>query len=459
MLILLLKTRLTYYKNYLRHHFDRKTTLELLVIVAILALLLVRSPADIGYNFTWLSDEQFPAQWAIFFGRYFMIAYFVLAQLFALFTLRVTREWQLLGALPLGRRTIADYFLFRHVGKTGLLLLVGALPFLLASANLGHVRIVQFVAALGVLLLLQLASFYQAFRFRHAYFSNVPNMLVWLPVEFAMLALLIGTGPKVGACLSAESAGAAACLLPVLLAFSALLVHCRKTFVLKQKQARPRRRSQPLRKGRSARTRSISGGAVQASVMRDMLLMWRRKSGSAIIPLITTAVSLAVVVAEDNSSAVYVSLIFLEAIFSFLMIGTMLKFFEWDAEVAHLLRSLPLTAATLWFARWLLVFGIIATPAVLSLIAALLKFGLTGEFILFAFAGAVFLPAIMATIFCNGGFGLFPHFNLSGYIISISIIMIFLFWFFMPFGSLILLAVMVFWIRKSQRHFQNLEIP
>jgi len=31
-------------------------------------------------------------------------------------------------------------------------------------------------------------------------------------------------------------------------------------------------------------------------------------------------------------------------------------------------------------------------------------------------------------------------------------------WFYMPFGSIILLAISALWIRKSQRHFQFLEI-
>jgi len=458
MLTLLLKTRLTYYKNYLRHHFDRKTTMELLVIVAILALLVARSPADLGYNFKWLSDEQFPAQWAAFFGRYFMAAFFVLAQLFAFFTLRVSREWQLLGALPLGMKTISDYFLIRHIGKTGLLLMIGALPFLLASVNRGHVRIGQFLAALGILLLLQIASFYQAFRFRHAYFSMAPNILMWLLIEFAMLALLIVISPKVGACLSAESAREVAYLLPVWVAVSALFVHSRRTFILRQKPVRHQRRSRRFRQRRLARTRTISGSAVRALVLRDILLLWRRRARSVFIPLIATVVSTAVVLAEDEASAALVSLIFIEAIFSFFLIKTVLTFFEWDAEIAQLIRSLPLKATGLWFARWLIAFGLIAAPAVLPLIIALVKFGPSAEFLFFVVATLAILPAIMATIFCNGGFGLFPHFNLSGYIISISIVMIFLFWFFMPFGSLMLLAVMVFWIRKSQKHFETLEL-
>jgi hypothetical protein len=64
MLILLLRTRLHYYRNYLRHHFDRMVRLEIGLIVAILLFLTVRSPADIGYSLKFLRAENFPLRFA-----------------------------------------------------------------------------------------------------------------------------------------------------------------------------------------------------------------------------------------------------------------------------------------------------------------------------------------------------------------------------------------------------------
>ncbi len=454
MLFLLLKTRLVYYKNYLKHHFDRTTMLEIFIIVAVLLMLLMRSPADIGYNFKWMSDEAFPLQWARLFGTYALISFYLVAEIFAFFALRISREWQLLGALPVGRKTIADYYLIRHAGKTFTFLVLVSIPFLLAKTVPFGARITHFIAALGILLLLQMVAFFQAYRFRYVHFSIAKKLLLWLPLEFAVWALLIFGGSKIGMYLGEPSARSAMAFLPAWIAFFGLLVYCRTKFILKQKQGQ----SERVVAERKVQRRHVFRGTIHAFVVRDILLLWRMRARSYFIPLIATVVSTAVVLAEDEASAALVSLIFVEAIFSFFLIKTVLTFFEWDAEIIQLIRSLPLKASGLWFARWLLAFGIIAAPAVLPLIVALVKFGPTAEFLFFALAALAILPAIMATIFCNGGFGLFPHFNLSGYIISISIIMIFLFWFFMPFGSFILLAVMVFWIRKSQKHFETLEL-
>lgn len=454
MLFLLLKTRLVYYKNYLKHHFDRTTTIEISIIVAVLLMLLMRSPADIGYNFKWMSDETFPVQWAKLFGSCGLVSFYLFAEIFAFFTLRVSKEWQLLGAMPMNRKTIADYYLIRHAGKTFIFVFIGSILFLLAKTIPFGARFIHFLSALGALLLLQMVSFFQAFRFRYVHFSIAGKLSMWLPLEFIIWALLIFGGSKIGVCLGEASARSAMLLLPAWILFFGLLIYCRTRFMLKQKQSQPER----VVTNRKVQSRHIFRGTMHAFVLRDILLLWRRRARSFFIPLIATVVSTAVVLADGDSSAALVSMIFVEAIFSFLLIKTVLTFFEWDAEVAQLIRSLPLKASGLWFARWLLAFGLIAVPAVLPLIVALIKFGPITEFLFFALAALAILPAIMATIFCNGGFGLFPHFNLSGYIISISIIMIFLFWFFMPFGSIILLAVMVFWIRKSQKHFETLEL-
>jgi hypothetical protein len=64
MLVLLLSTRLRYYRNYLRHHFDRLVWLEIGVIILILFYFVGRSPADIRYNLKFLLAEDFAWQYA-----------------------------------------------------------------------------------------------------------------------------------------------------------------------------------------------------------------------------------------------------------------------------------------------------------------------------------------------------------------------------------------------------------
>ena len=99
MLSLLIKTRLQYYRNYVRYHFDRRTKIEIAIIFLFLLFLLARSPADIGYNFKWMSDKNFPNKWASIFSIY-LLFFYLSAEGVAWYTLRRSREWQLLGSLP-----------------------------------------------------------------------------------------------------------------------------------------------------------------------------------------------------------------------------------------------------------------------------------------------------------------------------------------------------------------------
>jgi hypothetical protein len=62
-----------------------------------------------------------------------------------------------------------------------------------------------------------------------------------------------------------------------------------------------------------------------------------------------------------------------------------------------------------------------------------------------AYAGSIVLEII---------FGLFPNTKYCGLLLNISLGLMILFWFYMPFGTLLLLAISALWIHKSQRHFQ-----
>ena len=76
-----------------------------------------------------------------------------------------------------------------------------------------------------------------------------------------------------------------------------------------------------------------------------------------------------------------------------------------------------------------------------------------------AFAAAVILavPAIFALLFCNAAFGMFPHARYASLIMNVFILLMMLFWFYMPFGSLMLLGFMLLRVRKTQRQFQLWE--
>jgi hypothetical protein len=98
-----------------------------------------------------------------------------------------------------------------------------------------------------------------------------------------------------------------------------------------------------------------------------------------------------------------------------------------------------------------------AAPAIASALVIPLKFAIGAGF-LFYFLLALLIPAVFAAMYCNAGFGLFPNLKFCGVLLNIALGLIILFWFYMPFGSLILLGIGALWIRKSQRHFQFLEL-
>lgn len=129
MLILLLKTRLHIYRNYIRHNFDRITKMEIGIIVLIFLLLLARSPADIGYNFAWLHSNAFTDFYLKLFPL-MLILFYVVSKFIAYLTQKRTSEWQILGAQPFPRKQIIHFYLLRHFLKIGGFLLIIAFLFL-----------------------------------------------------------------------------------------------------------------------------------------------------------------------------------------------------------------------------------------------------------------------------------------------------------------------------------------
>ena len=84
---LLFKTRLRYYRNFIRAHFDRVTLLDLALIGLILLYLTARSPADIGYRLEALLSPDFAEQWQVRWLTLLPLFYLV-AEVMAWVTLR-----------------------------------------------------------------------------------------------------------------------------------------------------------------------------------------------------------------------------------------------------------------------------------------------------------------------------------------------------------------------------------
>ena len=456
MLILLLKTRLKYYRNYIRYHFDRTTKIELGLIFLVFLLLIFRSPSDIGYNFRWMYDEAFPAKWANIFSLYLPIFY-LLSEAFAIYTLRRTNEWQIIGALPFAKKSIANYFVFRFLSKMIIFIIVGFTPFWLAFSSSANLRTIRSFAALGVLLFLSLIAFIQVYHFRNRTRTFWQKWIRWLITEVVIILSIVLVMPWLRSVFSGQIHLDLIGLLAPWFTLPILLISIQKSLVLSDFEKRSLKKRRVRSKPSVSFLFKNARGFYQTFLVNDLVYLWRQRRSSFGVPILSGTIGLLICFTENDANSVCLAIIFVEALLSLFLIKTVTILFERDAEKFSLVKSLPITAFSLWWQRWFLMVAVIAIPMLIPTLFLLIKQGVSSTFLLFVFGSLIAIPSTLATIFCNSCFGLFPQVNLSGYMISITVIMLFLFWFFIPFGTLILLAVMVFWIRKSQKHVQFLE--
>lgn len=455
MLILLLRTRLRYYRNYLRHHFDSMVWLEIGLIVTTLLFLTVRSPADIGYSLKFLRAEDFPLRYAKQWAALLPIFYLV-AEALALVTQRPTGEWHILGALPIHKTAVTKYHLLRHLGKTAGLLLLGTLPFW-AGNDTVFVKISRGFFALGILLLLQWAGFAQAYTMRNVHKKILQKLWRWLPVEAAIILFLIGGASWLRSMLVGAPSHMIIVLLPAWSLALALLFYLRRTYEPGWIEAQASTMGEKAINRPRGIALSNKVGLTGALILHDLQFLWRCKRSAFAWLLLSTFILAATAFAQESAEAVYASSVVLEIIFSILLINVLLILFENDVKTAGLIRSLPISAQKLWRSRWLLTAGFIVLPMLLPILIIPFKFN-PGAGFLFFLGGAIGTPVVFAALYCNAGLGLFPNTKYCSLLLNISLGLIILFWFYMPFGTILLLGIAALWIGKSQRHFQFLEI-
>src|SRR5262245_7528342 len=221
MFLLLFKTRLRYYRNFLRAHFDRVTMIELSCIGLILLYLAVRSPADIGYRLEIFFTPEFAAKWPERWLSLLPVFYFA-AEFSAWVTLRPADEWQILAALPFQKHALLRYHLARHFLKTATLLLVGVLPFAFGRGDFWSGGL-QSVTALVFMSALQLAAFAQAHLLRSGA-AAAGKWGRWAAGEILIVTLLL-LGPQNGFFdfLAAWSFGWHHLLVAILLSIAAMI--------------------------------------------------------------------------------------------------------------------------------------------------------------------------------------------------------------------------------------------
>jgi len=454
MLLLLLRTRLRYYRNYLRHHFDRVARIEIAIIILIAFYLTGRSPADIGYRLAFVQEADFPQRFASAWISLLPLFYF-LAEALALMTLRPTGEWQMLGALPLSKQAITNYHLLRHVGKTLLLLLIGTLPFYAGNGNI-FVKVFHFLTALGILLTLQAAGFRQAHLLRSSSQKLLRRILLWLPTEVLIVSAMIASAFLLQNVFFGGTALALVSASLVWAVLAGVLSHLYRVYQPSEAEIAPARRT--IVNARPAWEIVQKTGISGALIIRDMQLLWRRQRATYFLFLVYVVIASIPIIAHAKSEDVYASSIAVQIVFSWLLINLLLALFEYDGESLGLIKSLPLKPEKLWRSRWRLTAGLLILPMLIPIFLTPIKHSLDLGFPLFVFLAALIVPMIFATLYCNAGFGMFPQIKYGGIILNISLLLMLLLWFFMPFGTPLLLAVMLFWIRESQKHFQFLEI-
>jgi hypothetical protein len=429
--------------------------LEMGAIVLVLFYLAGRSPADMGYSLKFLLAKEFPFQYAQQWVGALPFFYLVVEAL-ALVTLRSTGEWQILGALPFPKHAVTNYHLLRHSAKTIGLLLVATLPFWIGDLSLMK-KLTRFFFALGILLLLQFAGFRQAYHLRNTDKKWLQRLLLWLPIETTIITVLVISNTIWHNLLIGSSGNTLVGLLAGWSLAVVALLYIRRTYEPGLIENLASREPKIIRTTKVFDKFGFKGEIISALIQRDLKFLWMRKR-SAFAWLAGAAVMLLFSgLAQSSAAEAYASSIVIEVVFSIILINVLLILFEQDAQSFGVTRVLPVKAKTCWKSRWLLAAGFMAAPAVTVVFVIPLIFTIGVGYLFFVFL-ALLIPAIFAAMFCNAGFGLFPNQKFCGVLLNIALGLMILFWFYMPFGTIILLAISALWIRKSQRHFQLLEI-
>jgi len=446
MLLLLLQTRVRFYLNFIRWHFTRRVLIELGFLSLFGLYLAVRSPADIGYRID-----------ALFTGAYsptglqtritWLWLFYLVSEIIAWFTLRPTADHDLLVSLPVPTKTLVGYYLLRYFLKMALLILLASSPFL-AGTQSGLFRMTAFCLVVVVLFIIGLAAFAQAEKIRQR--RGFPGR--WLLVEIITLGLLVAVPeifkhiPTINLLLWLVLA-----LLSAVFFFQQIVKKFHPASVVNAGETSHWFSQKTL--WHFARAQTLACG------MNDFYFLLRKKRSIFWLLALETLVVSASIFSQTKLAAALISSVFIQLFFSWLFIlNLMLALFERDAQSMEIFRHLPLAARQIWLGRWLLVTLFCSAPLVLPLGLVLVKFPFTWQMPVFFSAILLLIPAVLATIFCNTGFALFPQANLAGYTMNFSILLVILFWFYLPFGSLFILGMMLIWIRKSQQHFQWVEI-
>ncbi len=453
---LLLATRLKFYANYVRRHFDRRTIIYIFLIGLIFFYMVLRSPADVGFSLAFLSDPSFPETWLSFWAQTLVLVY-IFAFSLTWITLKSRNEGILLGAVPFNNGAVFLYYLSRLWLKSGVVVFGGAALFLLGEASFIQ-RISLSVLAFFIYALLLLAAFIRASSLLRNLSKKGKMLAGWGGQEAVLLALfaiaprLVFSRETPGALFSATAAAAvlagAFFLFQRAARYWTLEVATEATlFSKREKQNSSQSRSSWLK------AKSLLGQLI----LQDFFFLKNARKSLFVWMGVQTTMMLMIAIMNPDFRGVVAGLIFFQCILGFFSLSALTELFKRDAETFFLIKQLPLSAGKLWQARWITTILIIALPSALPVLALLIKFSFSLGALIWGATILAFLPAILAMIFCSAGFSTFPHANYGATMFAISFVLTVLFWFYAPPATVLMIGLFFYWIRKSVRRMKYLE--
>lgn len=456
MLSLLIKIKIRHTINYIRAKFDKMTLLYLVLIGVFVLFLIGRTSADFGFKLHELSQHDFLLTWLPL-ALQGMLFFYLFAESTAYLTLRPSTNKTLLGTLPIPLKTITNYFLANHSVKTGGVILLAAVPFFFARLHFIE-RILFFFATLNVLVVLQLIAYTQAYRLRRFLYKKSPALLRWLMIESAILIVLYML-PKNFAIVQTHFGFVWPAIATVLSGLAAILLYSRITVFYSTAllESSP---SILIRRNRTelfARPNPQNSNVMIHLILHDLYFLRKKRKSLFILLAFGAFLGVMVSIYNENASNAFAGAIFIQCLFSFFLINAMMELFKRDIEVFSMIRALPLSILKWWLARWVFAAICLITPFVAPNLIILLKYPFEVTHVELVALSLIMIPTLFALIYCNTGFSTFPHVNFGANMMNITLALMILFWFYMPFGSIIVLGIVLLWVRKSQKNIKYLE--
>lgn len=451
MLRLLIRTRLRYYRHFVRYNFNRRTLLEIGLTALLVFMLIGRFPSDLPYLLPDVFSAEFSAAYTAFFMKMVLVFYWTV-ETAALATLRPTCEIQLLTPLPFSQRDIRGYHVARHALKTAFLLILLAILFLGGSGGfLAHGG--RLMAGIGILIIIQQLGFIQAYTLRRwlSVRHESGMLLRWVAIEGGLVLVWL---------FFHEAATEFLMTRPTILLSSWLLVGGLFFVIRHEFPGKPiaHRSKKPGPTQSSARIRFKTRGLMTAFLQRDWLLIWRTRRNLIWLQILSFLGMVMVALLAPQRDASLLTNVGIFVVVSLIVVNHLGVLFDDDAANFHLLQTLPLKARHIWLGRWLFAGLFIGLPFFPPLALTFVRFGFDEDMGQVLFFFGLGFPALMAAFYCSTGFGMISNPRLGRILLNTAFFLMIAFWVFIPFGSLFILIVLSMWIHKSLRNLRYLEL-